>query len=109
MEFIEKLLYLQKSYNLNDRSFSTRFKIKYSVLKKWKHESIEPDRKYLLFLCNELGIDVDDFMSSSSCLTKEQLKEGEHICAIHVKHKKDDQVIFEDFPREDNSRYEEKD
>lgn len=109
MTVLEKVLFLQKSYNLNDRSFCSRFRIKYGILKKWKDKVLEPESKYLFYMCCELELDADDFMSSSSTLSKELMKDGEHICKTHKKEKKVNSEILEDFPREDNSRYEEKD
>lgn len=109
MTVLEKVLFLQKSYNLSDRSFCSRFRIKYGILKKWKDKVIEPESKYLFYLCCELELDINDFMSNESTLSKENIKEGEHICKIHKKNKTITSEILEDFPREDNSRYEEKD
>lgn len=109
MTVLEKVIFLQKSYNLNDRSFCSRFRIKYGLLKKWKNKSLEPEAKYLFYLCCELELDINDFMSNDSTLSKENMKENEHICKAHKKAKQVDSEILEDFPREDNSRYEEKD
>lgn len=109
MTALEKVLFLQKSYNLNDRAFCSRFRIKYGMLKKWKDGLIQPESKYLFYLCCEVELDVNDFMSNKSTLSKENMKEGEHVCASHKKDKIIDSEVLEDFPREDNSRYEEKD
>ena len=109
MKPIEKVLFLQKSYNLNDRSFCSRFRIKYGLFKRWKDGSVEPESKHLFYLCCELELDVNDFMSNTSTLSKENMKENEHLCAVHKKNKNIDSEVLEDFPREDNSRYEEKD
>lgn len=109
MKPLEKVLFLQKSYNLNDRAFCSRFRIKYGMLKKWKEQKVEPEQKYLFYLCCELELDVDDFMSNNSTLSKANMKSDEHLCAVHKKNKVVDSEVLEDFPREDNSRYEEKD
>ena len=109
MTVIEKVSFLQKSYNLNDRAFCSRFRIKYGMLKKWKDGLAKPESKYLFYLCCELELDIDDFMSNDSTLSKEVMKEGEHMCKIHKKDTPVESEVLEDFPREDNSRYEEKD
>lgn len=109
MKPVEKVLFLQKSYNLDDRAFCSRFRIKYGLLKKWKEGSVTPDSKHLFYLCCELELDVDDFMSDASTLIKEGMKANEHLCAVHKKAKHVESEVLEDFPREDNSRYEEKD
>lgn len=109
MKPIEKVLFLQKSYNLNDRAFCSRFRIKYGMLKRWKNQGVKPDAKYLFYLCCELELDVNDFMSDDSTLVKDGMKPNEHMCAVHKKAKQVESEILEDFPREDNSRYEEKD
>lgn len=106
---LEKVLFIQKSYNLSDRAFCSRFRIKYGMLKKWKDGIIQPVSKYLFYLCCEVELDINDFMSNNSTLSKENMKEGEHLCAAHKKEKITNSEILEDFPREDNSRYEEKD
>ena len=109
MTVLEKVLFLQKSYNLNDRAFCSRFRIKYGLLKKWKDGSVKPESKYLFFLCCELELDINDFMSDDSTLSKEGMKNNEHLCKVHKKNQPIESEILEDFPREDNSRYEEKD
>ena len=109
MKPIEKVLFLQKSYNLNDRTFCSRFRIKYGMLKKWKEGKTEPESKYLFYLCCELELDINDFMSNDSTLSKDNMKPGEHLCGSHRKNKPSETAVLEDFPREDNSRYEEKD
>ena len=60
-------------------------------------------------MCDELGLDINDFLSESSTLSKELLKDGEHLCAKTKGTLYKESMILEDFPREDNSRYEEKD
>ena len=109
MTVLEKVSFLQKSYNLNDRAFCSRFRIKYGLLKHWKDGLVVPEAKYLFYLCCELELDIDDFMSENSTLSKETMKANEHICKVHKKNKEVDSEVLEDFPREDNSRYEEKD
>lgn len=105
---IEKVLFLQKSFNLNDRAFCSKFRIKHPLFKKWKSNIVAPEEKYLFYLCCELELDVKDFMSNESTLVKENMSKDEHLCKRHEKKHVESEVL-EDFPREDNSRYEEKD
>ncbi len=106
MILIEKILFLQNSVNLKDREFLKRYKIKSSLFNKWKSNSVIPLKKDILYLCKEFNLDVDDFMDDNSTL-KFPLP-NEHYCKPIKKCITEDTVL-EDFPREDNSRYEEKD
>lgn len=108
MTILEKVSFLQKAYNLNDRAFCSKFRIKYGLLKKWKANLVKPESKYLFYLCCELELDINDFMLDSSTLNKEAINDNEHLCKVHKKAQKENDGL-EDFPREDNSRYEEKD
>lgn len=107
MTIAEKLKFLQESHHLNDWAFCTRFRIKISLFKKWKAGTAKPQAKDIQFLCNKFHLDSEDFISDSSTLASE-VKANEHPCKV-VAIDDRDQVIYEDYVREDNSRYEEKD
>jgi transcriptional regulator with XRE-family HTH domain len=107
MKFLEKIAFIEKQLHLSDFAFCSRFRIKISVLKKWRKAHLAPTPKDVVWLCNYFNLDVNDFLDDSSTLAKEP-KEGEHPCATkpHVEKKNE---IYEDYAREDNPRYEEKD
>lgn len=108
MKLVDKILFIQKSMGLTDREFSSKFKIKYGTFKKWLSNSAKPTNNNVLVLCKEFSLDPNDFIDDSSTLDKDNIKEGEHLCKFLSGDEKPN-VIFEDFAREDNSRYEEKD
>jgi len=107
MVFLEKVSFIQKSLHQNDYAFCTRFRIKISFLKKWKKGLLTPTEADIKWVCNYFNLDPKDFLDDTSTLSKNILK-GEHPCAtkpiIERAHE-----IYEDYAREDNSRYEEKD
>ena len=107
MKFLEKIAFIQKQLHLNDFAFCSRFRIKISVLKKWRKAQSTPTEKDVVWVCNYFNLDASDFLNDKSTLAKE-IKDGEHPCATkpHVEKKNE---IYEDYTREDNSRYEEKD
>lgn len=109
MKAIDKILFLKDSMRLSDKEFSKQFKIKSKLLNNWKKGLINPTKPDLIVLCNEFNLDVDDFMSSESVLTKEQLTSEKHICKMIAPNLSRSDIIFEDYAREDNSRYEERD
>ena len=107
MKFLEKIAFIQEKLHLNDFAFCTRFRIRISVLKKWRKGELTPTEEDIKWVCNYFNVDATDFLNDSSTLSKE-VKEGEHPCASKPQVDRCD-VIYEDFAREDNSRYEEKD
>ena len=107
MKFLEKIAFIEEKLHLNDYAFCTRFRIKISVLKKWRKAQLSPTVDDVKWVCNYFNLDANDFLSDSSTLSKE-VKEGEHPCASKPVVDRSD-VIYEDYAREDNSRYEEKD
>ena len=107
MKFLEKVTFIQNKLHLNDYAFCTRFRIKISYLKKWRKGLLTPTINDVKWVCNYFNLDVNDFLNDESTLAKE-VKDGEHPCATkpHVEKKNE---VYEDYAREDNSRYEEKD
>ena len=107
MKFLEKIAFIQNKLHLNDYAFCTRFRIRISVLKKWRKGLLTPTANDVIWVCVYFNLDAKDFMNDSSTLSKD-VKEGEHPCATmpHIEKKNE---IYEDYAREDNSRYEEKD
>ena len=107
MNFLEKIAFIEEKLRLNDYEFCTRFRIRISVLKKWRKHQLAPTKEDIKWVCNYFNVDATDFLNDSSTLSK-KVKEGEHPCASKAFVEKEN-VIYEDYAREDNSRYEEKD
>ena len=106
MKFPQKIEFLQESLKLNDKQFASKYHIKLSLLKRWKTGEEKPNKDTVSSICKDFNLDVVDFLDEKSTLA-EPLK-GEHPCAT-VARADSSNVIYEDFAREDNSRYEEKD
>ena len=107
MNFQEKVAFIQNSLHLSDGAFCARYKIKLGLLKKLKSGQVEPTNKDVKTICKEFNLEVTDFLNNDSTLSK-NLKPGEHPCATKPIQEKAN-TIYEDYVREDNSRYEEKD
>ena len=107
MKFLEKVAFIEKSLHLNDYAFCTRYRIKISNLKKWRKGLLKPTVEDIRWVCNYFHLDANDFIDDSSTLSK-TVNEGEHPCLTRPEVEKPN-TIYEDFVREDNSRYEEKD
>ena len=107
MVFLEKVSFIQNSLHLNDYAFCTRFRIKISYLKKWRKGLLTPTTNDVKWVCNYFNLDETDFLDDSSTLSK-KVESGEHPCKIKPVVEKPN-TIYEEYVREDNSRYEEKD
>ena len=107
MKFLEKVAFIEKSLHLNDYAFCTRYRIKISNLKKWRKGLLKPTAEDVYWVCNYFHLDANDFLDDNSTLSK-KINEGEHPCLTKPVDEKPN-TIYEDFVREDNSRYEEKD
>ena len=107
MVFLEKVSFIQSSLHLNDYAFCTRLRIKISNLKKWRKGLLKPTSQDVKWLCNHFNLDETDFLDDSSTLS-EKVEKGEHPCKIKPVVEKEN-TVYEEYVREDNSRYEEKD
>ena len=107
MKFLEKVEFIQKSLHLTDGAFCARYKIKLGLLKKWRLNQIKPTLKDVKTICKEFNLEPTDFLNDTSTLSR-TIKDGEHSCATKPIIESGN-VVYEDYVREDNSRYEEKD
>ena len=107
MVFLEKISFIQNKLHLNDYAFCTRFRIKISYLKKWRKGLLKPSSEDVKWVCNHFHLDANDFLDDTSTLS-EKVNKGEHPCKTKPVEEKPN-TIYEDYVREDNSRYEEKD
>lgn len=106
MNFSQKIIYIQESLKQNDKEFASKYKIKLATLRNWKSGKVVPTENEIKLICKDYNLDVNDFLNDKSTLNDP--KKGEHLCATVVRADSSN-VIYEDFAREDNSRYEEKD
>jgi len=107
MTVLEKLEFLAKSYGLSEHKFLQKCHVHYGLMKKIRN-GYKVSAKDVKKLCKILDFDVNDFIDESSSL-KHELKEGEHFIKKASPTNIPAHAVLEDFPHEDNSRYEEKD
>ena len=107
MNVLEKLEYLVKSYGLSEHKFLQKYHAHYGLMKKLR-SGYKAEAKDVKKLCKILDFDVADFLDESSSVSS-KLKEGEHFVKKASPTSIPLDAVLEDYPREDNSRYEEKD
>ena len=107
MTVLEKFEYLVKSYGLTEHKFLQKYHVHFGLIKKLRvgYVAQPSDVKKL---CRILDFDVADFLDEKSSVSN-HLKEGEHFVKKGSPQVLPKNVISEDYPPEDNSRYEEKD
>lgn len=107
MTVLEKIDYLEKSLDLSERRFAKEYHIPKSLLKKWRQGKDSPKGENLAFLCEQFGLSLNDFMDDSSSISHSNKFANEHDCVAKINDNPPVCLIYEDYPREDNSRYEE--
>lgn len=107
MTIVEKIDYLIKELGISEKKFCKDYKINPQLLWQWRASLIQPSAKDVMELCKFYKLDPMDFADPKSSISNDKLKDGEHHCAIIST--RVDNGIYEDFPRESNERYEEKD
>ena len=107
MTVLEKLEYLVKSYGLTEHKFLQKYHAHYGLMKRIRGGYV-PEAKDVKKLCKILDFDVNDFLDDSSSVNH-VLKEGEHFVKKATPQVIPQDAVLEDYPHEDNSRYEEKD
>lgn len=108
MTVVNKIDYLIRSLDIGDRKFARKYHIRYSNLKKWRNSSLKPCKTELIFLCDAFELSIDDFMDDTSTISYLDIQKGEHLCA-RKSQENIKETVNEDYPFEDNARYEEKD
>ena len=107
MTVLEKLEFLAKSYGLTEHKFLQKYHAHYGLMKRIRL-GYKAEPRDVKKLCKILDFDVEDFLSDSSSVSS-QLKAGEHFVKKATPQVVPENAISEDYPPEDNSRYEEKD
>lgn len=109
MKVVEKIKCLQNSLNLKNYKFAHKYHMSYFRLIRWYKGKSVPSKNELSFLCKKFNISLDDFMNESLHMSAVKPTEEHYEEKTKNGTSLDGHVIYEDFPREDNSRYEEKD
>lgn len=108
MTVVEKVDYLIKCLGLTERQFAKKYRIRKNIISKWRQGLAYPKRDNVQYLCEQFEISVEDFLDDNSTLDINSKYADEH--HIVGKYRKEEPIgVNEDFPPEDNSRYEEKD
>jgi len=107
MTVVQKIDYLINELRVSSKKFCKDYGIQPQLLWQWRKNLIIPTEKDILRLCTIYKLDPVDFLDPKSSISNGELKPGEHHCAVISTTV--DNGVYEDFPREDNGRYEEKD
>lgn len=108
MTVVEKIDYLVHSLDISEHKFLRKYHIRKKSFKRWRDGSLLPSKSELNYLCDSFDLSIDDFLDNNSTISYLDKKENEHLCE---KKSHDDikNIVNEDYPFEDNARYEEKD
>ena len=102
MTTIEKIDFIIKTTKWSDRRFQKKFYLKKNSLEKWRNKEVEPMENDVRNICKYFHLEIKDFLDANKIIF---LKNTDKFCNFSLN---DEDVVFEDFPREDNARYEEK-
>lgn len=108
MTVIEKVDYLIKYLDLTERQFSKKFRIRKNIIQKWRKGEASPKPENVKYLCAKFDLSVSDFLDDSSSIDVKNCYANEHKCVRRYE-ENNDNAVSEDFPPEDNFRYEERD
>ncbi len=109
MTVVEKVDYLLKCLDLTERQFAKKYRIRKNVISKWRQGVSSPKPENVNYLCDKFGLSVSDFLDESSTLDISQKYADEHRIIGKFNVNSIEANNNEDYPNEDNSRYEEKD
>ncbi len=108
MTVIEKVDYLLKCLDLSERQFAKKYRIRKNIITKWREGQATPKRENVAYLCDKFNLSVEDFLDDNSTLDISAKYADEHKILGKIK-LNESTFNNEDFPNEDNARYEEKD
>lgn len=103
MTTIEKIDFIIKTTKWSDRRFQKKFYLKKDSLEKWRSKEVIPNENDVRNICKYFHLEIKDFLDDSKNIF---LKDTEKFCNFSLN---EEDVVFEDYPHEDNARYEEKD
>lgn len=107
MTVVEKIDYLIKHLDMPEKAFAKKYRIRKNIISKWRTGEALPKPENVAFLCEKFGFEINDFLDSNSSLDNHSLASNEHI--VLGKKSQTQAGINEDYPPEDNARYEERD
>ncbi len=107
MTVLEKFEFLIKARGMSEHKFLAKYHVHFGLVKKLRagYEATEQDVKKL---CKIYDFDAKDFLDPTSSVTQ-RLKPGDHLIKKATPLVEPENAVLEDYPHEDNSRYEEKD
>lgn len=108
MTVIEKIDYLIKYLDIPERVFAKKFRIRKNIIKKWRLGQAVPKPENVNYLCEQFDLSTQDFLDESSSINIKGCYADEHKCVRKISTLAQE-GLNEDYPNEDNSRYEEKD
>ena len=107
MTVLEKFEFLIKLRGMSEHKFLAKYHVHFALVKRMR-AGYEPQEADVKKICKIFNFDIKDFLDPTSSLSQ-TLKPGEHTIKRAVPIKVPEDVVLEDYPHEDNSRYEEKD
>jgi len=108
MTVVEKVDYLIKYLDLPEWKFAKKYRIRKNVIRKWRNGEALPKPENVKYLCEKFGLSIEDFLDDNSSIDIRGCYADEHRILGKIK-KEEHNGISEDYPHEDNFRYEEKD
>lgn len=103
MTTIEKIDFIMKTLKWSEKRFSKKFYLHKDALTKWRNHEVDPTEKDVKNICKYFHLEVNEFLDNERIIF---LKNTDKFCNFSLN---EEEVISEDYPFEDNSRYEEKD
>ena len=103
MTALEKVEFIIKTLKWSEKRFTRKFYLKSDSLENWRHGNSAPNESDVKNICKYFHLNTKDFLNNDRIIF---LKNADKFCNFSMD---EENTISEDFPKEDNSRYEEKD
>ena len=103
MTTIEKIDFIIKTTRWSEKRFIRKFFLVKDALDQW-HSGVKIEEKDLTNICKYFRLDPKDFLDDSKNIF---LKSTNKFCEFSLN--EEEIEVLEDYPHEDNARYEEKD
>ena len=103
MTAIEKIDFIIKTLKWSEKRFTKKFYLKKDSLEKWRSKEVSPNEADVKNICKYFHLNTQDFLNEERIIF---LKNADKFCNFSMN---EEEAVPEDFPREDNFRYEEKD
>ncbi len=103
MTALEKIEFILKTLKWSEKRFTRKFYLKSDSLENWRNGNNIPNESDVKNICKYFKLNIKDFLNEDRVIF---LKNSDKFCSFSMN---EESTVPEDFPREDNSRYEEKD